>query len=102
MSKLRYAPLLAALCVILVIAFFGTIGYARKGGQVETRDPAIVVSTPTPTPQPSIGYFDLYNDRTAIAYNPADIIGEVASVGDWSLVLLRGGGRIWIPSEVQP
>jgi hypothetical protein len=101
-KKLHLAPALAALGVVAVITLFGAVGYARKGGHASLVDPAIVVSTPTPTAQPSIGYFNLYDDRTAVAYNPRDIIGEVASTEGWRLVLLRGGGRLWIPDEVQP
>jgi hypothetical protein len=103
MKRLHLAPALAAAAVILVIGLFGAVGFARKAGQLDTRDPAIIISTPTPTAQRTIAYFNLYDDRTAVAIDTRDIIGEVNAVDGWRLVLLRGGGRVWLPeSEVQP
>lgn len=98
----RYAPAAAALCILSTIGLCGAIGYARKAGQVETRDPIVATALPaTPTEPPTIGYFDPYNDRTAVAFRQSDIIGEVGALPGWRLVLLRGGGRVWL-QEGQP
>lgn len=95
----RYAPTLVFIGVMTILMLFGAVSYWRKGGQLTTADPGIIIvatSTPPAEPHGAIGYFDYLNPSTAVAFNPSDIEGPIAKAeGCWRLVLLRGGGQVW-------
>lgn len=98
----RYAPLLVVVGVIALIMACGAIGYWRKAGQQTTTDPIVILASPTPTVYHMgiIAYFDYNDPQTAVEINPNDIVGRIAHADpDWSLVLMRGGGHVWLSAS---